>query len=629
MKTKNLKIGQVLLLVFISICSISAQTLDKEKVEHWASIILDYSTSKDSCEKYIPKIQAYANSLESAYWKEKMNLFTALCLKSDEQTEEVMSLLNTFLVYTQREGLKNDEAYTFYQLAIRGAQVNDGQVLIEWMNNAIKIYEDIGQEKMTATCKIQKAILLRKQRLYDQSGDLLDEANDYAVEVNDTTLLCDVLNAKAILLASQGKFQESIPLFRELVDLNRIKGTRGELANSMGNLGFAHLRANQIEEGAQYIKEVLDVRMKLAVPYDMAYANIQLAEVYVLQEKWTQALQYANQALDIATENDLDKVRSSCYRQLSYIYEQSGRPGEAIRLFKKYHFTQDSVLNERINENVQKVEAAYQVAAKEKQILKLELEEQFNQKTLIRQRLALFGTMAGLGVLSLLLFRLWSQKKQISKQKNTISTALSEKETLLKEIHHRVKNNLQVISSLLGMQSLSIKDEQAKSAIQEGRSRVHSMSLIHQHLYKDDQLSGVPMSFYVKKLCQDLIATYQVGDQEIVLYDQIDKNLVLDVETVVPLGLILNELISNSLKYAFEGRAKGLITVKLYEVKDVLHLEVNDDGIGFDPSGEVPDSFGLRLVHSFQQKLDASIDIRSIEGTRVSLHINNYKKLLT
>ena len=111
-----------------------------------------------------------------------------------------------------------------------------------------------------------------------------------------------------------------------------------------------------------------------------------------------------------------------------------------------------------------------------------------------------------------------SYERTIIAQNDTIKKALAEKEVLLKEIHHRVKNNLQVISSLLGLQGLSVKDAKAKAAIQEGRSRVHSMSLIHQSLYKKDNLTGIEMKPYLEKLATDLIATYNYQDINCLLY---------------------------------------------------------------------------------------------------------------
>jgi len=186
-------------------------------------------------------------------------------------------------------------------------------------------------------------------------------------------------------------------------------------------------------------------------------------------------------------------------------------------------------------------------------------------------------------------------------QNVAITKSADEKDILLREIHHRVKNNLQVISSILGIQSRSVTDVKAKAAIKEGRSRVHSMSLIHQNLYKKDDLTGISIKDYLDKLGHDLLSTYAIEPDKVNIHIEAD-DMILDVETVVPIGLIVNELISNSLKYAFPDGAKGNIYIKMQQEERHLILSVADDGIGLDPD---------------QLKLK--------EGTSVLIKIANYK----
>lgn len=221
-----------------------------------------------------------------------------------------------------------------------------------------------------------------------------------------------------------------------------------------------------------------------------------------------------------------------------------------------------------------------------------------------------------------------NQNVEIENQNKIISAALDEKEILLKEIHHRVKNNLQIVSSLLGIQSRSIIDNKAKEAINEGRTRVHSMSLIHQDLYRKDNLTGVEMQNYLPKLASNLFDTYNIQGDHINLILDID-DIKLDVDTVIPIGLIVNELITNTLKYAFPGNRKGNLNISLTEINDTLLLIVVDDGIGLKQiQRETQEkSFGHSLIRAFKTKLDADIDISSLEGTSVSISIKKYKKL--
>jgi two-component sensor histidine kinase len=214
----------------------------------------------------------------------------------------------------------------------------------------------------------------------------------------------------------------------------------------------------------------------------------------------------------------------------------------------------------------------------------------------------------------------------LSEQKKLISRSLAEKETLLKEIHHRVKNNLQVVSSLLGIQSRQVKDQAALEAIKEGRARVHSMSLIHQDLYKKDHPTGIEMRSYFKKLSRDLLDTYDISTDKIALTSDIDE-IILDVETVIPLGLILNELITNALKYAFPD-GKGSIHVQLKETDKGLLLGVKDNGIGMQNPHKVKegDTFGYDLIQSFLEKMEGDIEIRSKDGTEVLVLFQDYHK---
>jgi two-component sensor histidine kinase len=200
-------------------------------------------------------------------------------------------------------------------------------------------------------------------------------------------------------------------------------------------------------------------------------------------------------------------------------------------------------------------------------------------------------------------------------------------QTLMKEIHHRVKNNLQVISSLLDLQSLSIKDKHAAGAVREGKIRVQSMALIHQNLYNEGNIKGIVMEDYVRKLVENLFNSYNIQKDKIQLVTDIDQ-LNLDVDTVIPLGLIINELISNSLKYAFKDKEHGEIYVGLKESNKQLELLVKDNGCGFPPNWNKiqNNSFGYGLVEAFAQKLKAKLDIYNNGGACVSMNISRYKR---
>jgi two-component system, sensor histidine kinase PdtaS len=228
-------------------------------------------------------------------------------------------------------------------------------------------------------------------------------------------------------------------------------------------------------------------------------------------------------------------------------------------------------------------------------------------------------------------FLLYYNKQKAAKileEKNAIiSKSLADKEVLLKEIHHRVKNNLQVVSSLLNLQSRTISDATALAAIKEGRDRVKSMALLHQNLYQDDNLTGVDVKNYIELLTQSLFNSYNINKDAITLSTDI-QNIQLDVDTVIPIGLIVNELISNALKYAFTESEKGLIEISLVQSTNQLLLEVKDNGKGMPVDwnyNNVSASLGYQLIKSFVQKMKGELLVHSQQGTQIKIIINKYK----
>jgi two-component sensor histidine kinase len=196
------------------------------------------------------------------------------------------------------------------------------------------------------------------------------------------------------------------------------------------------------------------------------------------------------------------------------------------------------------------------------------------------------------------------QRQIIQKQKELIEASLVEKETLLREIHHRVKNNLQIITSLLNMQTQEINDPAVLASIQEGQSRVQAMSLIHQNLYQSEEINKVHVENYLKELVIICLKCLRA-------IPKISKFTLkpcarFDFDTAIPLGLIVNELVSNAFKYGFESKSKGSIHISIRALNDIdYELKVTDDGKGLPAGFDVgsPKTLGLRLVSILSKQL--------------------------
>ncbi len=202
-----------------------------------------------------------------------------------------------------------------------------------------------------------------------------------------------------------------------------------------------------------------------------------------------------------------------------------------------------------------------------------------------------------------------------------LRTSLEEKEVLLREVHHRVKNNLQVVVSLLNLQSQSVPDEHVREIFKESRDRIRSMALVHERLYQSSDLSQVDFAEYLKRLTTQLFHSYGLNAGIVDLAVAVG-DVRLDINTAVPLGLIVNELVSNAIKHAFPARAHGRISVGLEPLEGgTFRLTVSDDGIGFpkDLDFRKTESLGMQLVTMLAGQLDAEITLEREAGTRFTL----------
>jgi PAS domain S-box-containing protein len=202
-----------------------------------------------------------------------------------------------------------------------------------------------------------------------------------------------------------------------------------------------------------------------------------------------------------------------------------------------------------------------------------------------------------------------------------LKTSLREKETLLKEIHHRVKNNLQVVSSLLGLQAQMIADPQLRVAFEESRARIQAMVLIHQQLYRSGTLAQINFAEYLRDLAARVVRSSRVGQGHVTLEINADE-VYLPIETAIPCGLLLHELLSNCVKHGFPDSRSGTISVALGGHSPGLYvLTVCDDGVGLPPGLDVPTaaSLGLRLVRLLAAQIHGTLTFESGEGTTVTL----------
>jgi two-component sensor histidine kinase len=306
---------------------------------------------------------------------------------------------------------------------------------------------------------------------------------------------------------------------------------------------------------------------------------------------------------------------------LREIYLATDNYKGAYAILMDQKIMEDSLRNSEILSKIADYEVKYQTQQKE-----LELQQTAANKKILTSLL-----WAGGIVLLLVLYFLYKNRqknKKLAKQKQLLETTLDEKNVLLKEIHHRVKNSFQIVSSLLYLQSESIDDKEAQLAIKEAQNRVRSMVLIHQKLYNKDQLVGINTKEYFEDLTRDIFESHQFSNKPIRYATDI-KPMVLDIETITPIGLILNELITNVLKHAFpEVDDQSEMQLRFDKKGDALVLELQDNGQGM-PEEVAESSFGIKLMKALSKKLKADLTFKPgpKQGTLASLEITKFNLL--
>ena len=493
------------------------------------------------------------------------------------------------------------------------------------------------------------AAFTKALRLFEQSGNVFYQGR--------------TLNNIASAYRLREKPKETEIFYLKALQLFRQVKQEDWIANVAFNLGIVQIDLKELDSAETHIKTAYQYFSKTNNETFIVRCLNELGNIRLLQKEYKEALGFFSQAYDLLKETDdhimLGAVASgmgetylamkqyaaaekyllnsyALFRQmeqldytkqvlasLTQLYEAKGDFRLAFQYQHEFIRIKDSLFNQEKDQRMLETIKKYELDIKEAQ---LKAQDAVIQQKKIEQILYVTGLLLLSGLVMVLLFyyrQKQASNRALAEKNEIIGKALQEKEVLLKEIHHRVKNNLQVISSLLNLQSKNIIDENALAAIRDGRDRVKSMALIHQNLYRDDDLTSVDVRDYIDKLTQSLFHSYNINKERVNLTTHIDE-LQLDVDVVVPLGLILNELISNALKYAFEQVENGgLLRVSLTREFDQLVLQVQDNGRGLPESLNMdkPASMGYQLIKSLTQKLKATISIEGNNGTLAKMII--------
>ena len=362
------------------------------------------------------------------------------------------------------------------------------------------------------------------------------------------------------------------------------------------------------------------------------YLLVNIAETHLYCKNSDSARFYYYEFLKFKKEADIRDVFQA-YLGLEEMYKTKGNIDSAYYYSELKNEINDSIRNVLDKNLGEEIEKNYEKELNEKLIRKkdnvIRSIKENNKKILL---IVIISTSFLLIIITIV-YNAYNTKNRLNKvlieqqssiieKNNVIDSALKEKVILLKEIHHRVKNNLQIISSLLNLQVRVIDDKNAVNALEEGKERIQAIALIHEKLYKDESFSSVDMGNYIEDLVEQLHKTYIPSDKEINYIIDV-KNIHLNLDTSVPLGLIICELITNVFKHAFNNLQKGKLDIQIKKIEhsNIYTLRISDNGSGFNSKDKnFKDGIGLEIIEALTEQLEGEMETNtSMNGTIINI----------
>ncbi|MEQ6122178.1 histidine kinase dimerization/phosphoacceptor domain -containing protein [Reichenbachiella sp. MALMAid0571] len=508
------------------------------------------------------------------------------------------------------------QASSIFNIGVMHSFKGEMEQAIEKYNESGEIYKKLGNQRMIALVHNNLGIIYRKNGKYELAKRAYQTSLKIKEGLGDESGILNSLTNLSSALRYLKEYDSAILISERALALSQKLQNQSVYLHELVNQAMVHEQLENSVKALNLYNEAESL-LNIKTPYETkAQVLNALGQYYYQHGNTLKAQQYVDRMGKVINDEGKLEIAYNFYFLSYQIYKALGKVDLALKQLEKALDKKEKLFDNEVLVKTTELEQLYEKEKREIEIQQLNAENKLQTLTLAKSEsernslLVISIFVLSLAVLLLFLFR---QKRK----------SLVEKEVLLQEIHHRVKNNLQIISSLLKLQARNLSDEAAIDAVREGESRVKSMALIHQRLYSADDVRGVNVQEYLENLISEIFQTFGVRTID----HQIKTGSIkLDIDTMIPLGLIVNELITNALKYAFEENKKGKLYIEIEEKGEQLWVKVRDDGTGMDSDNlNKSDSFGWKMIQSLSRKLKAEINIINNEGTTVQLVLSRYK----
>jgi two-component sensor histidine kinase len=506
-------------------------------------------------------------------------------------------------------GDKKGQATTYFKMGWVSKKRGDFEQAMEGDLKALKLMESIGDKKGIAAANIRISEDLVQQERYKEALDYADKNIAYCKQNGLKEQLAFSYFSAGDAAIRSGDFKKSYFYLSTALKMSEAQGldksTLSDMHNSVGN---ALKRLRRYKEALVHYQTAMAFAKELNYGNAIQAVTANLGEVNLLMGNYREALPYQLETVKLQeASNDISNLTEN-YGHVSTIYEKLGNYPLALHYEKKARAIRDSVNKRESDKVMSGLLTQYEAGKREATIAA--------QKSQIsQQRMVQWLSIGVATLLAILLIFGHRSYKERTKSNTLLSAKNAENELLMREIHHRVKNNLELVKSLLALQSAHLEDSAIKDAMLESQNRVQSMGIIHQKLYQGDNLGSIEMKDYFLNLSEGILDSFNAEEQ--VKIECVMSDLELDIDTAVPIGLIVNELLTNALKYAFPENAKGNIQISLEQTTPrQLTLKVVDNGIGKMVNAATKGTgFGTQLIQLLTQQLNGTMHENAQYGT--------------
>ena len=447
-------------------------------------------------------------------------------------------------------------------------------------------------------------------KFFKQALQTAKELGNKIAEIHFTSLIGNYYSNTGNYPEAMNYYSAALTLANKLGDAKIL----GKVIQDLGN--FNQLQQNYTAAINNYVA-ALKTHKTINYKEGLAISYYKMGITYTSIKKYDEArTAFDNSRILYKKLNTQLLSMGDYYGGREMLEAATGNWKGAYEHYKQFVIIRDSAFNQEALKKL--VTSQMQFEADKKEAAAKATQEKKDLLTNVeikRQRNILYSAFTVLLIVLVFSVVVFRQRNKIAKEKKRSDLLLMDKELLLKEIHHRVKNNLEVVSSLLALQSAQIDDPHTKEAMQEGQNRVHSIGIVHQKLYQGTNLGAIEMKDYFINLSDSILDSF--GAEKRVTIECAMELLDVDIDTAVPLGLIVNELLTNTLKYAFPGGQHGNVQIKLRKQADgILQLQVSDNGVG--KSGIIKGTgFGGQLIALLTQQLGGSMREEVKNGTHI------------